>query len=187
MSNKLIENLPYYGYQDNKIVQWLCGSIQPEIEGVGAAWKGYQDHVLSGDRLDDQAGLLGIISIGFWDPHWEDSKKLEVLASIPGLLPYYGTRKCLVQALTLLVPAFLGLWTGGELFLADVSILPVTLGSPEPLRYYIQLNSGVSRTDEDWLLSVKLAEIFTPLIVETRVTYGAFYADLSMIGDPVFQ
>lgn len=187
MKNKIIENVPYNGYQDNEIVQWLCKSLQPELDNIGTGFEEYPINVIQGDRLDDQAGLLGLTSIGFWDTHWVKSLKMAVLTTIPHLLPYYGTKSCLVQALTLLIPGFLGLWTGGELFLADISEVPEILGSPVPFKYYIQLSSDISRTDEAWGLSVKIAKVFTPLIVETLVTYGSFYADISFTGDPVFQ
>jgi hypothetical protein len=135
-------------------------------------------------NLDWLAQLCGFTG-DYWNSTWHEYFKRSLIAnSFNFIWPNKGS-ELLFEWLFDLFNYNAKIFRLGD-FLADISAADDTLGG-DPLTYYIVVTLEYLRESEEWAQLELLNRIYGPVYHDSRVCYNAFYADFSVVDDPVFD
>lgn len=159
--DKIIGHTPYLNYQDNKVCQWLLGSVESVTgnDGLESLINSLDDGV-TGD-YNYLASLTPLNQYGLWDFSATDEVKKSLILNGWKIKRLRGTK----AGITLAIQS-----SGYEASIfGDWITLPLT----------------ISPFSDDYLKILDIVEALKPATSQLAITYEHFYAGISSAGQPV--
>lgn len=171
------------------VADWLTAPLDANLIAVKLLLQNfYADYLDPITALEENLDWLAQV-VGFTGEYWETSwtetqKRTLIKDSLSFIWQNKGTR-VLLEYLLEVFQINGKIYQLGQ-FLAGRNRAGSALGG-DNLEYYLLVPITYLRTSNEWRLAVKINRLYSPVFVDSKVCYGAFFCGFSCAGEPCFD
>lgn len=178
-------DLPYVGYQDNEVVEWLTRWYDQKLVDTATLMETFWEKLIPEEApeeyLDYLAFLVGL-SGNYWDTNWAQGVKRKMIKAAHSLWSKRGSLEAIREVLGIHEIPY-SFWSQGSLVVPFN--VPGTFGVDD-MTLYLRMPLTFSRTSRTWIEAQRTLKNYAPVMTKATLGYDFFYVGFSIIGERVF-